>query len=68
MADDSRSSGIEAIVRACVQDEATLHGVPIEVVRRLLSLLDNAATGSLDLSEQSEVERRIERILKGFAS
>jgi hypothetical protein len=64
----SLSAGIEPIVSDSIQDAADRQGVPKEVTRRLLKFLNDAATGDLDYSDQSEVERRIERIFIAFQS
>lgn len=65
-ASPSQTGGLEAIVHACVESAASDKNLPNAVVRRLVRLADNVASGELDPSSRDEMERRIELVIKGF--
>ncbi len=65
-ASPSQTGGVEAIVRTCIESVASDKNLPNAVVRRLIRLADSVASGELDPSARTQMERRIELVINGF--
>jgi hypothetical protein len=64
----SQPGGLESIVRSCIELAAMEKGVPDAVTGRLLRLADDVASGDLDPSANTETQRRIELLIKGYGT
>lgn len=62
----SQAGGLEAIVHACLESVSVEKNLPSSVMRRLVRLADSVASGELDPSDKTQMERRIELVIKGF--
>ena len=64
----SQQGGLEAIVSTCIELSAAERRIPDAVTTRLLRLADDVASGELDPSSGTEIQRRIELLLKGYGT